>query len=210
METYCHDYGNCPGPCSGLIRVRDQRNPTGEGVTKKRSTLEWIGICCGALILLVAVWALIYGMTANPLSNSILSNQTNATQNLTIGNTARLSTSGSQGSLEVTVRSFDPATGRILIDEKNSGTQVIHYDPTIRIMDSGGKSYTRLYCFDPSGTMSICKDEVFITNLYPQDTETRNFSVYDLFQVNENGREGKLILYWSIYGQEASWIIRLS
>lgn len=207
MERCCCGYGNCPGPSSGQILAQDQRYPIIEGKTKTRSTLEWVGIC-GVIIVLVVIAALVYGMTGNTSPDSLLSNQTNTSHNLNIGDTARLPGPGSQGGLDVTVRSFDPATGTILIEEKNTGTQVINYNPTIRIVDSRGISYTKLYCFEPSGTMSICKDEVLITNLYPQDTKNRNFNVYNLFQMNENGREGKLRLEWSIYGQGASWIIK--
>lgn len=120
---------------------------------------------------------------------------------LAIGDTASIS--GPNGNLEVTIRTFNASTGKILIEEKNVGSGPVQYEPTIWLHDTENTNYTTLYC-----RADICPGYVFLTTLQPQGIEKREFdSLYDTFRLPERGRPGKLTLYWSVYGQTASWNI---
>ncbi len=125
----------------------------------------------------------------------------NETQEMAIGDAAIVSSP--EGSLEITVRAFNPTTGELRIEEKNIGTETFRYDPTLSLQDGNGVHYTAVYC-----QADRCPSYVFLTTLLPQGTEKRDFdSIYDTFRIPESARQGKLILFWSIYGQEASWVL---
>ncbi|MFA4877060.1 MAG: hypothetical protein WC586_06570 [Methanoregula sp.] len=122
-------------------------------------------------------------------------------QDLATGDTAILS--GPGGNLEVTVAALNASTGKILITEKNTGVGPVQYEPKIWLHDTGNTSYTTLYC-----RTDICPGYVFITSLQSLGIENREFdSLYDTFRIPESGRHTTITLYWSVYGQTASWII---
>lgn len=139
--------------------------------------------------------------TGSELSSSLISTSQNETHELAIGETAVVSSP--KGNLEVTVRAFNTTTGKILIEEKNSGTDTFQYDPVIWLQDREKVNYTTIYCH-----ADICPGYVFFTTLPPQVTESRDLdNLYADFRVPERGRQGKLVLYWSNSGQEVSWIL---
>ena len=120
---------------------------------------------------------------------------------LTIGHTATFT--GPGGNLEVTVQSFNATTGKILIEEKNTGSDPVQYEPVIWLHDTEDINLTTLHC-----RAEICPGYVFLTTLQPRGIEKREFdSLYDTFLVPERGRHGNITLFWSVNGQTASWII---
>lgn len=120
---------------------------------------------------------------------------------LAVENTATIT--GPHGDLDVTVRAFDTTTGKILIEEKNTGTETFQYEPKIWLLDADGGNYTTIYC-----KADVCPDYVFITTLPPQGTQKREYdSLFETFRVPEKERHGNMTLYWSDYGQTASWIL---
>ena len=132
---------------------------------------------------------------------SMASTSGNETQEIAIGDTAIVSSP--EGSLEITVRAFNPTTGELHIEEKNIGTEAFRYDPTLWLQDGNGIQYTTVYC-----GADRCPGYVFLTTLPPQDTKKRSFdNIYDTFRIPESGRDGTLLLFWSYYGQEASWVL---
>ena len=132
---------------------------------------------------------------------STTSTSGNQTQELPIGDTAIVSSP--EGILEITVRAFNPTTGELHIEEKNIGTEAFRYDPTFWLQDRDGIQYTTVYC-----GADRCPGYVFFTTLLPQGTEKRDFdSIYDTLRIPESARKAKLMLFWSIYGQEASWVL---
>ncbi|OPZ44062.1 MAG: hypothetical protein BWY93_00801 [Euryarchaeota archaeon ADurb.BinA087] len=132
---------------------------------------------------------------------SMESTSGNETQEIAIGDTTIVSSP--EGSLEITVRAFNSTTGELHIEEKNIGTETFHYNPTLWLQDGNGFHYTTVYC-----QADLCPSYVFFTTLLPQGTEKRDFdSIYDTFRIPESARQGKLILFWSIYGQESSWVL---
>lgn len=135
------------------------------------------------------------------MSPSLTSTSADKTRELAIGDSAIISST--EGSLEVIVRGFNATTGKILVEEKNMGTDTFRYSPIIWLQDKEGVNYTTVYCH-----ADRCPDFVFWTTLPPQFTEKRDLdNLYDTFHVPERRRNGKLIFYWSNYGHEASWII---
>lgn len=117
------------------------------------------------------------------------------------GDTAVISSP--DGSLEVTVRVVNATTGKIFIEEKNTGTDILQYDPVLWLEDGDGARYTTVYCH-----ADRCPGYVFLTTLPPQASVKRDFdTLYENFQVPVSGRQGRLVLFWSQNGQEASWII---
>jgi hypothetical protein len=123
------------------------------------------------------------------------------THDLAIGETAIISSP--EGILNVTVREFNVTTGKILIEEKNVGTYTVQYNPAIWLRDGEGVNYTIVYCHADS-----CPGYVFFNTLPFQGTENRILgNLYADFRIPERGRQGKLMLYWSDFGQEASWIL---
>jgi len=132
---------------------------------------------------------------------SMTSTSGNETQEMAIGDTAIIFSP--EGSLEITVRAFNPTTGELHIEEKNIGTEAFRYNPTLWLQDGNGIHYTIVYC-----QADLCPSYVFFTTLLPQGTEERDFdSIYDTFRIPVSARKGKLIFVWSIYGQEASWVL---
>lgn len=123
------------------------------------------------------------------------------THELAPGDTAIISSP--DGGLEVTVQVVNATTGKIIIEEKNTGTAILQYDPILWLQDGEGVNYTTVYCH-----ADRCPGYVFLTTLPPQATEKRDFdNLYENFQVPVRGRQGRMIFYWSYNGQEASWII---
>jgi len=68
-------------PPSVQTSVQQQQNPIVESPTQKRSTFEWIAICCGGIILLVIGSAFLASMASN-LSTASSSNDKIITQDL--------------------------------------------------------------------------------------------------------------------------------
>ncbi|MFZ2414939.1 MAG: hypothetical protein WAW33_03025 [Minisyncoccia bacterium] len=135
------------------------------------------------------------------LSPLLISTPGENTHALAIGETAIVSSHA--GRLEVTVRSFNATTGKILIEEKNNGTETFQYNPKLWLQDGEGVTYTTVYCHaDP------CPGYVFLTTLPPQSTEQRDLdNIYASFHVPERESPGLLLLFWSNDEQENSWII---
>ena len=154
---------------------------------------------------LVILAAAIAGCTsyAPSVSNASLTPASPETMHdLAIGDTASL-LAGPDGNLVVTIQTFDAATGKIRIEEENTGLNPVQYEPTIWLHDAENINYTTLYC-----RAEICPRYVFLTTLQPRDIEKREFdSLYDTFRVPDRGRQGNITLYWSVYGQTASWNI---
>ncbi len=154
------------------------------------------------IILFLTIAGCLSGIpSGREVSPSMRSTSRNETQEMPIGDTAIISSP--EGSLEITVRAFNPTTGELHIEEKNIGTEAFRYNPTLWLQDGSGVHYTTVYC-----QADLCPNYVFLTTLLRQGTEKRDFdSIYDTFRIPERARQGKLILFWSIYGQEASWIL---
>jgi hypothetical protein len=157
-------------------------------------------------ISLIIIFLIIAGCLSDiPSVREVLPSMTstsgNQTLEIAIGDTAIVSIP--EGSLEITVREFNPTTGELHIEEKNIGAEVFRYDPTLWLQGGNGIQYTTVYC-----GADRCPSYVFLTTLLPQGTEKRDFdSIYDTFRVPVSARQGELILFWSVNGQEASWIL---
>ena len=131
--------------------------------------------------------------TVQPQGNETL-------QGLSVGDTAVIAMP--DGTLDVTVRSFNASTGAILLEEKNNGTAPLRYNPVIRIQDREGGTYPTVYCH-----ADLCPEYVFLTTLPPGETETRDISLSDMFHVPDEARRGNLSLFWADFGHEASWVL---
>ena len=153
---------------------------------------------CSLTTVVVLVVIISTGCSSPPSPAQYYRNET--LHNLSVGDTASIAMP--DGTLDITVRSFDPATGTILLEEKNDGTAPLHYDPLIRVQDWQGGTYTAVYCHaDP------CPAYVFLTTLAPGETELRDISLPGMFHVPDEARQGNLSLYWEESGQEASRLL---
>jgi len=75
------------GPSSSQTPAPQQQNSITDSLTKKRSAGEWIAICCGGIILLVIVSALLTGMSdgiRSSTSKDVISTQDLGSMALTI------------------------------------------------------------------------------------------------------------------------------
>jgi len=200
----------------------EKDKPSTESTTKKRSTGEWIAMCCGGAILIVIIAAFISGMyhgissssnTGNSFSNSVMGSKTS---DLKIGETAILSSEGA--SLAVKVINFTHPEKWIDGTPAKKNDYIVGFEiKNVGQKAITGKNVVRYWVTDWGGVEDEYNNgwvSVYGGNyryggydpppFYPGSTVT----IVDYHTFSDRSLEGKLTSYFLFDSKPASWIIK--
>jgi uncharacterized Zn finger protein (UPF0148 family) len=207
----------------GIDAIDNSLNSIEKGAKKKRSTLEWIAICCGGVILLVIVASFIAGMyqgvTSSSSSSPTLSSSTaisvadvqsttiststvsDQSTNLNNGDTAILTYNGNTESVNI---NYNQMSGKISTVVKNTGDKAFTVPTTIFLVDWGGMEYGPRYISMPS----YHSDPIYPGDSIPTEGTISGFFIGTDADLQQKAMQGKLTLLCKFGDQTASWIIK--